>query len=228
MGITNVTMGGINNTTGIETGNYGNYSAMVANAPQSGTLTIDITLQTGFTYDMWAWVDWNNNLDFTDAGEEFFLGTSTAANPTTFTTSIAIPASAALGNYRIRIGGADTGLGVTSPSFPCYTGSWASFEDYTLNVDNSLETTRVDYITSLSIYPNPASGNTVIDLELFQNADVAFAIYTLTGALVQDFGKENTSKATHIIDVSKYSAGMYLVQFVVNNQLITKKLIVTK
>jgi hypothetical protein len=131
-GITNVTMGSINNTTGAETGNYGNYSAMVANATPGGTLPIDITLGTTFTYDMWAWVDWNNDLDFTDAGEEFFLGTSAAANTTTFTTSIAIPATAS-GNYRIRIGGADSGLGVASPSFPCYTGAWGTFEDYTLN-----------------------------------------------------------------------------------------------
>jgi hypothetical protein len=228
IGITNVTMGGVNNTTGAETGNYGNYSAQVANATQGGTLPIDISLETSYTYDMWAWVDWNNDLDFTDAGEEFFLGTSVAANPTIFSSSIAIPATAALGNYRIRIGGADIGLGVTSPSLPCYTGTYAAFEDYTLNVDDSLGTTHVDYITSLSIYPNPTSGKTVIKLELFQNADVSFAIYTLVGVLVQDFGKENTSKATHIIDVSNYSAGMYLVRFVVDNQLVTKKLIVAE
>jgi hypothetical protein len=132
-GITNVTMGGVNNATLTETNNYGNYSAMVANAPQGGTLPIDITLSTGYTYDMWAWVDWNNNLDFTDAGEEYFLGTSASPNPSLFSGSIAIPATA-LGNYRIRIGGADTGLGTTSPSDPCYTGSWGAFEDYTLNV----------------------------------------------------------------------------------------------
>jgi hypothetical protein len=228
IGITNVTMGGVNNTTGAETGNYGNYSAQVANATQGGTLPIDISLETSYTYDMWAWVDWNNDLDFTDAGEEFFLGTSESANPTIFSSSLAIPATAVLGNYRIRIGGADTGLGVTSPSLPCYTGAYAAFEDYTLNVDDSLGTTHVDYITSLSIYPNPTSGKTVIKLELFQNADVSFAIYTLVGVLVQDFGKENTSKATHIIDVSNYSAGMYLVRFVVDNQLVTKKLIVAE
>jgi hypothetical protein len=325
---------------------------------------------------MWAWIDWNNDLDFTDAGEEFFLGTSAVANPTIFSSSIAIPATA-LGNYRIRIGGADGGLGTTSPSDPCYSGSYGAFEDYTLNVviacavtsssvitnancfggadgsiaitatggiapytylwndgqttatatgliaaaynvtvtdtngcsfisggsigqplavalttisvsdtsgasvgtalvvatggiapytyswsdgqttdiatglamgtytvtvtdangctetetvivDDFVGTTRIDYITNLSIYPNPTNGNTVIDLELSQNADIAVSIYTITGILVQDFGKENTSKATHTIDVSNYSAGMYLVRFVVDNQVVTKKLLVTK
>jgi len=134
-GITNVTMGGVNNTTVAEPGNYGNYSAQVANAPQGGNLAIDITVSTSiYDYDLWAWVDWNNDLDFTDAGEEYFLGTSLA----TLNASIAIPATA-MGNYRIRIGGADSGLGTTSPSNPCYSGSYAAFEDYTLSVMPALE-----------------------------------------------------------------------------------------
>jgi len=133
-GITNVSMDTINNTTGTEPGNYGNYTSMIAVAGQGGTLPISITLATGYDYDMWAWVDWNDDLDFSDPGEEYFLGTSSSANPTVFTSSITIPSNAALGNHRIRIGGADSGLGTTSPADPCYTGSWGSFEDYTLNI----------------------------------------------------------------------------------------------
>lgn len=134
MGITNVSIDTINNSTGAETGNYGNYTSMIANATQGQSLPISITLSTGYTYDMWAWVDWNNDFDFTDAGEEYFLGTSTNSNPTIFTSNIAIPSGATLGNHRLRIGGADSGLGTTSPSNSCYTGSYAAFEDYTLNI----------------------------------------------------------------------------------------------
>jgi hypothetical protein len=101
-------------------------------------------------------------------------------------------------------------------------------ETETVTVDDFVSTTRLEYITNVSIYPNPTNGNTVIDLELSQNADVAVSIYTVTGVLVQDFGKENTSKATHIVDVTAYPAGMYLVRFVVDNQIVTKKLLVTK
>jgi hypothetical protein len=133
-GITNVSMDTLSNTTTAEPGNYGNYSSMVAVAGQGGTLPISITLATGYTYDMWAWVDWNDDLDFSDPGEEYFLGTSASTNPTVFSSSIAIPSTATLGNHRIRIGGADMGLPPSSPPNPCYTGSYASFEDYTLNI----------------------------------------------------------------------------------------------
>lgn len=134
IGITNVTMGTINNTTVAEPGNYGDYSSLSTDVVGGDSLAIDVTYQTGYTYDTWVWVDWNDDLDFFDAGEAYYLGNSASANPTTLSGSIAIPAGVALGNHRIRIGGADAGLGSTPPSNPCYTGSWASFEDYTLNV----------------------------------------------------------------------------------------------
>ncbi|RYM35774.1 T9SS type A sorting domain-containing protein [Brumimicrobium glaciale] len=134
IGITNVTMGTINNTTGAEPNNYGNYTAQSTSVPAGTTLPIDITLETGYTYNLFAWVDWNGDLDFDDANEGYYLGESTNANPTTFNASILIPAGAVLGNYSIRIGGADNALGSTLPSDPCYTGAYATFEEYTLTI----------------------------------------------------------------------------------------------
>lgn len=133
-GIINVTMGTINNSTGAEPGNYGDYTAQITNVVQGDSLDIDITYATGYTYDTWVWVDWNDDLDFFDAGEANYIGNSSSTNPTTISGKIAIPAMAAIGNHRIRIGGSDAGLGSTPPSNPCYSGSYGSFEDYTLNV----------------------------------------------------------------------------------------------
>ena len=129
IGITNVTLNSINNTTGVEAGNYGDYTAQIATVTQGVTETCYITFSTGYTYVTKIWVDWNNDLDFADAGEEVYSGTSLATNPTTLTATFTVPAGASLGNHRMRIGGADVG-----PPTPCYTGSYASFEDYTLNV----------------------------------------------------------------------------------------------
>ena len=128
-GITNVTFGTINNTTGAEPGNYGDYSAQSNNVPQSTTATVLITYSTGYTYDTKIWVDWNDDLDFTDVGEEVYVGTSLATNPTTLTASFTVPLTAPLGAHRMRIGGQDVG-----PAVPCYTGSYGTLEDYTLNV----------------------------------------------------------------------------------------------
>lgn len=128
-GITNVTMGTINNTTGVEAGNYGNYSAQITNVTQGNVVACNITYSTGYTYDTKIWVDWNNDLDFNDAGEEVYVGVSTATNPTTLAASFTVPIAATAGNHIVRIGGVDTG-----PPTTCYTGTYGSFEDYTINV----------------------------------------------------------------------------------------------
>ncbi len=133
-GITNVTMGTINNTTVAEAGNYGNYSAMIADVQQTATIPVSITFQTGFTYDTKIWIDWNNNLVFDDATEKVYYGTSLSTNPTTLAASFVVPATQALGNYRLRIGAIDFGNTGGVNVTPCYSGSYGAYEDYTINV----------------------------------------------------------------------------------------------
>ncbi|KGO84881.1 hypothetical protein Q765_19125 [Flavobacterium rivuli WB 3.3-2 = DSM 21788] len=134
IGITNVTIGSINNTTVAEANNYGNYSDQIVNVGQGVTQPFSITFSTGYTYDTKIWVDWNNDLDFDDEGEQIFFGTSLAPNPSTLSGTFTVPATATLGQHRLRIGGLDfgdtNGINVT----PCYTGSYGSYEDYTINV----------------------------------------------------------------------------------------------
>ena len=83
LGITNVSFSTVNNTTVAEPGNYGDYSAQVGNIVQGNSTIVNITYKTGFTYDTKIWIDWNDDLDFVDVGEEVYTGTSTSANPTT-------------------------------------------------------------------------------------------------------------------------------------------------
>lgn len=128
-GITNVACGNINNTTGTETNNYGIYTAQSTDVFQGATVYCDITYRTGYTYNTKIWIDWNNDGDFDDAGENVYTGESLAANPTTLNASFVVPGAATLGSHVMRIGGIDGGTLI-----PCYTSSYGSFEDYTINV----------------------------------------------------------------------------------------------
>jgi hypothetical protein len=157
VGITNVTYGTVNNTTGAETGNYGDYSAQSSSHQQASSVPVSIKWQTD-TYDYLTkiWVDWNNDLDFDDAGEEVASGTSTTTGvtaPTThqLTLNVAIPGTQAVGNYRMRIGSIDAGTVI-----PCYTGSYGSYEDYTLTVVTGVPCSGAP--TGVAISPTSAIG----------------------------------------------------------------------
>jgi len=133
-GITNVTMGTINNTTGIEVNNYGNYSSLSTNVAQGATIPVSITFGTGFTYDTNIWVDWNNDGDFDDAGESVYTGVSAAPNPSTLNASFVVPLTQPLGPRRLRIGSIDSPAFTGGALTPCRAGSYQAFEDYSINV----------------------------------------------------------------------------------------------
>jgi hypothetical protein len=132
-GITNVSFGTIqtvNNTTDVETNNYGNYAHMTGSIFESETtFTVSVTYRTSFTYGTKIYVDWNNDYDFNDPGENVYTGESTSANPTTLVCVCTIPAGTPAGIYRLRIVGSDSG-----DSNPCYSSTYGAVEDYTLQL----------------------------------------------------------------------------------------------
>lgn len=130
-GITNVTIGSINNTTGLEAGNYGDFTAQVANIGQGVTQQFSITLATNMSFYTKIWVDWNDDLDFDDEGEEIYSGTSDNAPIATVNGNFTVPVSATLGNHRLRVGVSITWGSTVTPCFNSYN---AAFEDYTINV----------------------------------------------------------------------------------------------
>jgi hypothetical protein len=108
------------------------YAAYVDNTASTfasfpgGTVNAALTAAGGSTYYFYTWVDWNNDLDFTDAGETILATTTYAASGTAV---IAVPASQAIGNYRVRF--ATSYIGVLTS---CGPAPWGNYVDYTLTI----------------------------------------------------------------------------------------------
>ena len=130
-GITNFTVGTINNETLTEDGNYGNYSNLSVNIGQGVTKAFNLTLSTGSAYRLGIWVDWNNDLDFDDEGERIYSGTSADRAVDVVFGTITVPSNASLGAHRLRVG---SGLTFGQDITPCFNGFLGSYEDYTINV----------------------------------------------------------------------------------------------
>ena len=159
-GITNVTFGTgptVNNTTSNEANNYGNYSAQIGGLAQSSVATVSITYNTSiYPYTTGIYIDWNNDLDFADAGETVWTGVSGSVSPNTLTATFTVPATTTVGaNYRMRIGGDDSGVVPAA----CATGlTYACFEDYTVTVLAPPACTAPSGLTSSAI---TATGATI-------------------------------------------------------------------
>ncbi len=131
--VTNVTINTINNTTAKPSG-YSDYTA-ISTSLQRGTtypLSTEINTDGNYTVLGFAWIDFNHDLDFNDAGEAFDLGSATnVASGLTSNSplNVTIPMTAALGATRMRV--MATYDGDTSP---CLSGFDGEVEDYTINI----------------------------------------------------------------------------------------------
>ncbi|MFD2891435.1 GEVED domain-containing protein [Flavobacterium chuncheonense] len=91
---------------------------------------VQITYETGYTYDTHIWVDLNDDFVF-DATELMYSGTSTNVSPSNLDASFVVPSTLSLGQHRMRIGSADSGQATPNP---CYSGSFGVTIDFVINV----------------------------------------------------------------------------------------------
>lgn len=122
-GITNIS----NATGAISPSGYGNFTAQSASqqpyASVNFTSTFSGTAGAGFN----IWIDWNNDLDFNDAGEKVYgSGAYVASAAGSFT----VPGNASVGAHRMRI---RMDWNDTNP-IVCGTITNGETEDYTFNV----------------------------------------------------------------------------------------------
>lgn len=134
--ISNVTFNTINNTSGNTCGagtSYENFTGTSTSVFRGFTYNLSATGNTcgNFTNYIYAYVDWNQDGDFADAGESYNLGTINNTTAGVLTQAITIPVGASLGSTRMRI----IKNFNTAPTDPCRTGTgYGQAEDYTITV----------------------------------------------------------------------------------------------
>ena len=128
----------IDNATGKPSGysDYTNISTAV-NRNTTYDLTVQVNTDGNYQTGTLVWIDWNQNCDFEDAGEQYNLGVTTNQNDgltSQSPLSIFIPFDASIGQTTMRV---STEFGAYPSS--CLQNFDGEVEDYTLNViDSSL------------------------------------------------------------------------------------------
>jgi hypothetical protein len=172
-GITNVSYSSVNNTTN-NTLVYNNYTSFVGNVIQGAAMPISVTTATGNKrYNIKIWVDWNDDGDFDDAGEEMFSG-NVLSN--TISGIINVPLTAIVGNHRMRVGitqGQGNGANYEIAT-PCFTGVQGAFEDYSINVTPAVVCTLAPTLTTSPANTTMASNGTTTLTAAFANGPTNF------------------------------------------------------
>ncbi|WAC01137.1 GEVED domain-containing protein [Lacinutrix neustonica] len=142
--ISRVQLGSINKSSGAQ--KYSNFVSTSTDLNKGSAYTITVTpTWTGTKYNEGyaAWIDYNNDGDFTDAGEQIFSKSASQTSPVSG--SFTVPSGTANGNKRLRVSMKYNGIPTS-----CETFSYGEVEDYTVNIKTG--TAPVDKCAGVSEY----------------------------------------------------------------------------
>ncbi len=197
--ISNVTFADINNNSTATVG-YEDFTQVVGNITAGESYAFSASF-TGSSYEddqVLVWIDFNNDKDFDDAGEQVLV---TDPKKSPWIGNIAIPANVSAGQVRMRVRMHDSTL--TPNVTPCGNSSFGQVEDYTLNI-TSLAVSNVNK-AQVKIYPNPVVD--VLNIEADSKVS-AVQVFDLTGKVVSSHA---LNAVKNQVNLSKLTPGVYVV-----------------
>lgn len=204
--ITRVIAGGITKSSGRSL--YSDFTNIVIPAKLSSRTSFSLKPYSTTRREYWRiWIDYNHDMDFSDAGELVYTGSNKKG---TVNGSFVVPSTAMTGQTRMRIS-----MKYGSLPSACETFTNGEVEDYTINIsaakepeiaaqeqpgDNLIE-------QSLELYPNPAHEQ--ITLKVVGNSGrINVKVYSALGVILKDFNQEGEIST---IDLSGFKSGIYYI-----------------
>ncbi len=226
--ISNVTFAGINKSSVRNASGYEDHTASSATVGVGTSHNLKVTIigyQTGSADEIYAWFDWNQNGDFTDAGEYIQLNKTTNLEGNI---SVTVPQTAKAGATRMRV----LVSYYNNENNPCDTGSndvrYGEYEDYTVNVTASKSLNLTGTSGKLTISPNPISNGVAnLYLNTVESGTVAIQFYNSTGVLVGEFNRlKGTEQSITVQLGTQFKTGLYLIRAQFGSREYTTKVLV--
>jgi len=125
-----VQLGSLDNASGAASSGYADFTSQSTDLGKGDANTITVTPEwTGTVYSEGysVWIDYNQDGDFSDAGEQVWIQSATQNTPVSG--SFTVPTSALSGNTTMRVSMKYNGVPTACESF-----SYGEVEDYTVNI----------------------------------------------------------------------------------------------
>ncbi len=236
--IRHVVLGAINNATGSD-GGYGDYTNLKTTI-QPGTEQT-LVLSPGYARNRYwvywtVWIDFNNDGDFEDAGEELL----THKDYRIIKAKIDIPHNAVPGKTRMRVA-----LKYGRKAGSCETFRYGEVEDYSINISsaslvnsaarhNSLRPARIEVLETnvapptselstidnpeMKVFPNPIFKDLNVQLSNFHEKEGSLKIYNQLGQTIHQQAISEETNQNLVLDLRHISAGLYFISIESNGQ----------
>ncbi|WP_333968564.1 GEVED domain-containing protein [Aquimarina algiphila] len=211
--ISRVQLGSIDKTSAAGNGGYNDFTSESTNLSKGSSNTITVTpTWPGTTYNeaYRVWIDYNQDGDFADAGEQVWSQSST--QDASVSGSFTVPSSATNGATRMRV----IMRYNTVPS-SCGSFNYGEVEDYTVVIGGS----TAKQTNSVSIYPNPVTRNILNVSFETQSKEISYSVIDVVGKTIITITDQNKSA----IDVGGLKQGVYFLKFTDGNKQYTKRFV---
>lgn len=195
----------------------------------AGNNEYDVTVQSGWSPEALSlWIDFNDNGDFTDAGEQLITSETIPSVNVDAIFTITIPTDANLGTHRMRVRNADIISGSGDVNDPCGDLQFGNTTDYGVTIEDSLGTTEFDLNSSAFTIITLPNNQFKITLKTPFNDLLEFNVYDVTGQQIvfNNIEKSNAQSYTYDLNMSYASSGVYIIKLGTRNKYQIGKIIV--
>ena len=197
------------NSTPVSDGGYADYTYLSTDLVQGGSydITLSADMDIAIHNEAWTvWIDYNQDGDFTDAGEMEVKYKSQQIGWESHT--ITVPANADLGPTRMRVT-----MKRDQYATPCETFPLGEVEDYTVNIipakSGQMNNGTINPLVTISLYPNPAFNSLNISMDGF-DSEVLLEILDVNGRNVLAEKKSSSERTT--LNIESLPAGIYMLR----------------
>ena len=229
LGTINVDDGGVGCNTELDPAIKGyadrtNLSTTLSRVSEYNTheLKVQTNAQVASSNTLSMWIDFNDDKVF-ETTEKLIDNVAFSITGALETFNFTIPVTAALGKHRMRVrAGVSSSAAVNNP---CANGLKGETQDYLVEVVDVLSVGDDEHLSE-TITINYLSGNQY-RIAFTENikATKRVAVFNLLGQLIKDAHLKVDEK-TYVLDLSNFKTGMYLIQFLINGKMMTKRVVV--
>lgn len=109
-----------------------------------------------------------------------------------------------------------------------YRGDFGQGISYHFTTNWGLSVEDFEPISEVNIFPNPSAGSFMLDLALVNKQDVQVEIFNLTGQRVYTESYSQVDYMTQEINLSNEANGIYLVNIITKDEVVSRKLVLNR